>query len=853
MPQFLRRWLPVVGLAILIALVLWKLRPPRPRPAAAPATEFAAARTVADLDSLAWQPHPLGSLANDQVRSYLLRRLRALGLQPRVQDTTLLLAVGGQTVLGRVRNVVAQLPGRQPAGKAVLVLAHYDSQPHTPGAGDDAAGVAAALETLRALRTGPALANSVIWLFTDGEELGLLGARAFAADSARLRRRVGVALNFEGRGNSGPSLLFEVSRGNGWLLREFAKAVPAPLTSSLFYEAYRRLPNGTDFTPLRQAGVPGLNFSLVEGYSYYHSPADTPGRFSLASMQHHGSYMLSLVRHFGNAPLTVTTEPDYTFFSVLNAFVVRYPATWSLPLVAVAALLLALVATVAQQQRRLAWNGLLGGALGWLLGAGLLLALGWGLLLAVRALYPQYLAFYGGTFYNVLTYQVALLALGLAGWGWYYGLLSKWLRFDTLVGGALLAVLLLAGVLAWVAPTSAYLLTWPLLAATLAWGLGQLGAAGPMPGQFSALADWLLSIPLALVLVPVLYLLLPVFGLSTLVLATMPVLAVTLGLLLPLLLPVLRQPGRARPAATGRPRLALSSALPLLSLAVAGGALVWGQLTSQPSAERPQQVDLYYYLDATTRQAHWLSGQRQADAWTSAVLPAAAVGAPPAKLPGQPARWAPAPTLAVVAPKAHVLADTVLGGRRRLRLLLQGGLPGGSLQLTQAASESNSVLALRVAGQPVPPSLLVMPGGLLLLGLPTATVEAELAPTAPLRLSLLSRTLGLPANSGLTPLPAAYVPAPNYNSFTTQVRQQISLAPPPPRQAPAPAPAQPGLAPLAPRPGYFRPGAHAIAPAIGKPATVSRGPVPVRPAATSGPRPRAAASRPATPAAGKPW
>ncbi|MEJ7664039.1 MAG: M20/M25/M40 family metallo-hydrolase [Hymenobacter sp.] len=195
----------------------------------------------------------------------------------------------------------------------MLVLAHYDSQPHAPGAGDDGAGVAAMLETVRALRAGPPLRHDIIWLFSDGEEAGLLGARAFAADTARLRRTVGVALNVEGRGNAGPSLTFEVSPGNGWVMREYARAAPYPIASSLFYEAYRHLPNDTDFTPLRQAGVTGLNFAFVGGYPYYHSPVDTPAHLDLGSLQHHGSYLLSLVRHFGTISLAQTKAPDYTF------------------------------------------------------------------------------------------------------------------------------------------------------------------------------------------------------------------------------------------------------------------------------------------------------------------------------------------------------------------------------------------------------------------------------------------------------------------------------------------------------------------------------------------------------------
>ncbi|RZK49847.1 MAG: M28 family peptidase, partial [Hymenobacter sp.] len=164
------RWLPLLGLALFAGLVVFLVRPPRPVAATAPATEFSASRALAHMAVVARQPHPLGSPAQAAVRDYLLRRCQALGVAATVQDTSILVTDYGQTTVARVQNVIARLPGRQPGGKAVLVLAHYDSQSHAPGAGDDGAGVAAMLETLRVLRAGPPLANDVIWLFSDGEE-----------------------------------------------------------------------------------------------------------------------------------------------------------------------------------------------------------------------------------------------------------------------------------------------------------------------------------------------------------------------------------------------------------------------------------------------------------------------------------------------------------------------------------------------------------------------------------------------------------------------------------------------------------------------------------------------------------
>jgi len=766
------QWLPLLGLALLAGLAVWLVRAPRQVLATAPATAFSAQRALRDVAVVASRPHPLGSAANAQVRNYLLTRCRELGLAARVQDTSLVVADRGQLTAARVQNVVARLPGREPGGPAVLVLAHYDSQPHAPGAGDDGAGVAALLETIRALRAGPPLANDVIWLFTDGEEAGLLGARAYAADTLRLRRDIGLVLNVEGRGNAGPSLTFEVSPHNGWVMREYAKAAPAPIASSLFYEAYRHLPNSTDFTPLKQAGLTGLNFAFVDGYAYYHSPADTPAHLDLASLQHHGDYLLPLVRHFGNVALTQTKAPDETFFNPLGTWLVHYPASWNLPLTQLTISLLILAIALAWQRGRLHGGSLLAGALAWVGGLALMLLAGWGLLTLVAALYPSYSAFYDRAAYNALLYQVALLALGLSLFAAYYGWLSRYLRADALVGGALLVVALLLGLLQWQAPSSAFLLAWPLLAATLAWGLRLRQASGAAQSQAIGLGQWLLALPAVALLSPVVYLLLIIFGLGALVLGVLVLLALLLGLVLPVLLPVVSQP-----RGPGR-RPVIGWLLPGLALTEVLAALLMGHLTRLPTARRPQQTHLFYALDAGQGRAYWLSAAAQPDAWTRQVFTQPSYTPLPALYPGATAAvlHQAAPILPLVLPSVVVLADKKLADHRQLRLRLR---PGHDSVSSVALRFEGPLLGLRVAGQPVPAAALRPTAGAVNVQFfaprPAGEVLVlDLTGASPVQLTLTTRTLGLPP--ALAPArPATVVPAPGYNSFTTQVRQKFTL------------------------------------------------------------------------------
>ena len=129
-----------------------------------------------DLRTIAGVPHPVGSVAHDRLRDYLVDRLRAAGCDNvHVQSATGFNTLDGP-LAATVANVLCRKHGTHP-GRAVLLTAHYDAVPRSFGAGDDGVGVAAILETVRALMSGPPLANDLIVLFSDAEEDGLLGIR----------------------------------------------------------------------------------------------------------------------------------------------------------------------------------------------------------------------------------------------------------------------------------------------------------------------------------------------------------------------------------------------------------------------------------------------------------------------------------------------------------------------------------------------------------------------------------------------------------------------------------------------------------------------------------------------------
>jgi hypothetical protein len=360
---------------------------------------------------------------------------------------------------------MARIPGagapHQPA-RAVALVCHHDSVPTGPGAGDDGAAVAALLETARALKTGPALRNDVILLFTDGEEApdGLPGARAFAK-SCPWMKDIGCVFNFDARGVSGPELMYETSAGNGPLIREFARATPRPVANSLMSDVYRHMPNDTDFTVFREAGLPGLNFAFIGEPQHYHQPTDDVAHLNLRTLQHAGSHALSLARHFGNLDLANLQGPDAVYFDLVSRVLIHYPSAWAIPLAVLAAVLFIGGAWFKISRGEASpWKF----PIAWL---------AWGVnLLLVGALFR-----YGPDLTSRFAHDAPVWLARLNGWPYWFvalGLtvavsttlrlaLRRWLGAVNLALGALLWWLLLAIASAVWMPGGSFLGLWPLL------------------------------------------------------------------------------------------------------------------------------------------------------------------------------------------------------------------------------------------------------------------------------------------------------------------------------------------------------------------------------------------------------
>lgn len=659
----------LVCLALLASAAagLWHASVPRPATPDAAPTAFSAARALLKLRHIAPESHPIGTAANTQVRDYLVRELTSLGLAPQVQQGAAVSPVGRGDTVGYVHNIVARVPGRA-SGKALLLVAHYDSAPTGPGAADDGASVAAILETLRAIKAGGTLQNDVICLFTDGEEAGLLGAQAFV-DKHPWVKDVGMVLNFDYRGNSGPMLLFETSVGNSALVDGF-KRVPLPLGNSFFYEIYKHLPNDTDMTVFKHAGMTGLNFAAIEGLTNYHTRLDRVDALNQGTLQHQGDTMLALVRQFGNASLDNLRSTDSVFFDLPGGALVSYGPAWIWPLNLLAIGLFTAVAVTGGKRGLVRFTRIALAAAGLVLLV-VVMAVGSQLLwTGVGALHPDFRQMLGGTPYHDQWYLPGFAALVAALFFLAQRRLTAQLRpLESALGSVLVWLVLLCAVSA-VLPGASFLFAWPMIAASSCLLVFVARSEQAQDQNRAAHAGWM---PLLCAVLPAVILFSPFIWQVYVALTPqmMGVVMAVLVLLLGALLPLLVVFGWRRRVS---------------AVLLVGGALllVVAHVNSTFDDSRPRPDHLQYVQDGATGKAYWLSQDRELDAWTKTFFPDARERRRLPEVFGERLKllWAaPAPALALPVPQIEVRQDRVSNGERSLVLGFRSGRGASTLSI----------------------------------------------------------------------------------------------------------------------------------------------------------------------------
>lgn len=284
--------------------------------------------TIEHVSQLTKGPRAVGDYYHDDVQRYIIKHLSKLGFSVSKQKSVAFNPKSKNAA--PIRNIIAKYPGSDPFAKDLLLLAHYDAAKFSgTGAADDASGVAVILESLNAyFKTNNKPRNNLLVVFTDAEELGLLGAHAFINEQLNFHD-IGLIINLEARGSSGPGMMWpETIGGNRAMIEAFKAAqVPMASTTSLHYEIYKKLPNDTDLTPFNEIGqINGFNIAFIDDHFNYHTRRDTLENLSINTLAHQNIQMFALLKHFSQAELDgMKTQDSLVYFSVPMIGLLSYP------------------------------------------------------------------------------------------------------------------------------------------------------------------------------------------------------------------------------------------------------------------------------------------------------------------------------------------------------------------------------------------------------------------------------------------------------------------------------------------------------------------------------------------------
>ncbi len=559
-------------------------------------SEFSTQRALGKLAEITKKPHYVGSENHAVVADFLVKELENLGLEPSIQEGFTLTDWGN---LVKSKNILARIKGTSNS-KALLLLSHYDSAPHSKslGASDDGSGIVTILEGLRTyLHNNLKPKNDIIILFSDAEELGLNGAALFVTKH-KWAKEVGLAVNFEARGTSGPSyMLMEVNNGNAEMVNHFAEAKPKfPVSNSLMYSIYKMLPNDTDLTVFREeGGIQGLNFAFIDNHYNYHTAQDNMSNLSVKTLAHQGTYLMSMLNYFGNADLrTLETTADEVYFNTPIHFM-HYSFDWNFPLIGLAFLLFLGFVFIGFGKRILHVSEVLKGFIPLISSvviSGLIGFLGWKILLQF---YPAYLDILHGFTYNGHDYIIAFSAMSLMVSFFFY----RNCKGETQI-------------MNWsVAPLFLWIIINLLIAIYLPGGsffiipvFGMLFSFGffIITQKTSIVLNLLFSIPALVIFVPFVVTLPVGLGLAMLMGSTL-----LIALIFGLLLPVFGGFNSKNTWVT-------------VTFLIAVGFFINAHLNSDYTSEKAKPNSLLYVLNQDSKTAIWATYDKNLDPWTTNYL-----------------------------------------------------------------------------------------------------------------------------------------------------------------------------------------------------------------------------------------
>lgn len=322
-------------------------------------TNFDQARITAHVEKLSENgPRSImDTEANQKALTYLTETVESYGVvngdtreQPayQIQD---FVAVDTDHQNWYLSNLIVHIPANsaQKTNQAVMFMGHFDSVPMGQGSSDDGVACSVMLEAIRyyldKMENGYTLSNDLLFCFVNGEEFGMYGSEAMAAEFKgfdNVIERTKFVVNLESRGTSGTLIMFETGKNNYNSVKLFAEVNKNLFSCSIATMVYDMMPNNTDFTTFKEA-YQGLNMANINGGEDYHTQNDSPENVGEVYLSQQAQMVDGLIDKLADYDLTKLYDADESaiFFSYLNVTTVVYNRVFAIVFAVLGILLLA--------------------------------------------------------------------------------------------------------------------------------------------------------------------------------------------------------------------------------------------------------------------------------------------------------------------------------------------------------------------------------------------------------------------------------------------------------------------------------------------------------------------------------
>jgi len=259
-------------------------------------------------DLVTFGPHPTTSPACDKVAEYIFDKFESFGLDVRYQDWY-------YNIFSYGRNIEATVQGL--SNDIYIISAHYDTWRNSPGADDDAAGVATVL-TAAYILSQYSFNHTIRFVLFSGEEQGLRGSGFYSEEAYNNCDDIILDINLDMIGYASNSeeegkIRIYTNTFSSWIVDDYTIPLSQRYAELLDFEVLvLDDPTGhsSDYQSFWKFGYDALFYHEYKWNSYVHTPEDTIENMNIHYATKVARFAIATIAELSISPIIYNSQPE---------------------------------------------------------------------------------------------------------------------------------------------------------------------------------------------------------------------------------------------------------------------------------------------------------------------------------------------------------------------------------------------------------------------------------------------------------------------------------------------------------------------------------------------------------------